>query len=170
MAQVTDSLAQAILNGAGFTRNEVEQLCYRWLVTRDSDRIPELERQNAELVAKLQAITTAWQNGSTLDVQAAMYWAQDRVLANTATSANAGGLSNAECHTLRRVIECAEILDKRPRPMCRDCADKNGTCPNSGLECDMRKLFAAAKALHNKLAQPTATATPHQQSDEKGIG
>jgi hypothetical protein len=61
-----------------------------------------------------------------------------------------------EIYTLRRLIECAETLDARPRPMCRDCADENGTCPNSGLECDMRKLFADAKRLHNRLAAPAA--------------
>lgn len=31
MAQMTDSLARAIIDGAGFTRNEVEQLARRWL-------------------------------------------------------------------------------------------------------------------------------------------
>lgn len=68
----------------------------------------------------------------------------------------APGVTNAEIHTLRRLIECAEKLNERPRPMCRDCADENGTCPNSGLECDMGKLFADAKRLHNNLAAPTA--------------
>jgi hypothetical protein len=47
---------------------------------------------------------------------------------------------------LKRVIECAEILNKRPRPMCRDCADECGVCPHDGLDCDMRKLFADARA------------------------
>ena len=31
MAQMTDSLARAILRGDGYTRHEVEQLCHRWL-------------------------------------------------------------------------------------------------------------------------------------------
>lgn len=75
-------------------------------------------------------------------------------------AANAGVLSNGEIHTLRRLIECAEVLNTRPRPMCRDCADENETCPNSGLECDMRKLFADAKALHNKLASPATAPAP----------
>ena len=74
-------------------------------------------------------------------------------------AANAGGLPDAEIYTLRRLIECAEKLNERPRPMCRDCADENGTCPNSGLECDMPKLFADAKALHNKLVQGQSPAT-----------
>lgn len=81
--------------------------------------------------------------------------AVDPKAALVAARDNAGDITSGECHTLRRLIECAEILDKRPRPMCRDCADENGTCPNGGLECDMRKLFADAKALHNKLARPT---------------
>jgi hypothetical protein len=68
----------------------------------------------------------------------------------------APAVTKAEIHTLRRLIECAGKLDERPRPMCRDCGDENGTCPNSGLECDMRKLLSNAKALHNKLASPVA--------------
>jgi hypothetical protein len=34
MAQMTDSLAKAILDGAGVTRHELEQLAYHWLKTR----------------------------------------------------------------------------------------------------------------------------------------
>ncbi len=67
------------------------------------------------------------------------------------TAVMAGGLSKSEAYTLRRLIECAEELDKRPRPMCRDCADENGTCQNGGLECDMRKLFADARTLLARL-------------------
>jgi len=81
-----------------------------------------------------------------------------RVPAWPAAAAPVSGLvSKAEIHTLRRLIECAEKLDERPRPMCRDCADEDGTCPNSGLECDMGKLFANAKTLHNKLAAHAAS-------------
>ncbi len=76
-------------------------------------------------------------------------------------------VANAEIHTLRRLIECAEILDKRPRPMCRDCADECGTCPTSGLDCDMRALIASAKALHNKLAAPTERAAAPADLFEK---
>lgn len=68
--------------------------------------------------------------------------------------------SHIEIAALRRLIECAEELDKRPRPMCRDCADEDGTCPNSKLECNMCKLFADAKALHNKLAVSGADRAP----------
>lgn len=35
MAQMTNSLAQAILNGDGFTRHEVEQLARHWLQTAE---------------------------------------------------------------------------------------------------------------------------------------
>lgn len=70
----------------------------------------------------------------------------------------------AELGALRRLIECAEILNKRPRPMCRDCGDEDGTCPNSGLECDMRTLLAKNKALYNRLAAPSAPGTPEAPS------
>lgn len=63
----------------------------------------------------------------------------------------------AKQYALFRVIECAEILNMRPRPMCRDCADEDGTCPNSGLECDMRKLFADARAVLPSHQAPTPT-------------
>jgi hypothetical protein len=43
--------------------------------------------------------------------------------------------------------------------MCRDCADEDGTCPNSGLECDMRALLAKTKALYNRLTAPSAPGT-----------
>jgi len=56
---------------------------------------------------------------------------------------------------LIRVIECAEILNKRPRPMCRDCADEDGICPSSGLNCDMAQLFKEARA---HIAQRAASA------------
>jgi len=38
--------------------------------------------------------------------------------------------------------ECAEKAKKKlhamvkPQPMCRDCADENGTCPTTGFPCD----------------------------------
>lgn len=45
-----------------------------------------------------------------------------------------------------------EALDGGPSPMCRDCADGNGTCENDGLPCDphqrsieqIRRLRAAS--------------------------
>ncbi len=48
--------------------------------------------------------------------------------------------------TLSRAIDCLEILNKRPRPMCRDCADEDGTCQHGGLACDMRGLIAESRA------------------------
>lgn len=64
---------------------------------------------------------------------------------------------SADANTvLSRAIDCLEILDKRPRPMCRDCADECGVCPNGGLECDMRKLIADARAA---IAPPVAAAS-----------
>jgi hypothetical protein len=79
----------------------------------------------------------------------------------------APALTQDEIYTLRRLIECAEALDKRPRPLCRDCADEDGTCPNGDkLECDMGKLFADAKRLHNKLAAPAAQQAVSQMDGE----
>lgn len=54
---------------------------------------------------------------------------------------------------LTRAINCLEILDKRPRPMCRDCADCEGICCNDGLDCNMRKLIADCRSI---IAQPAA--------------
>jgi hypothetical protein len=45
---------------------------------------------------------------------------------------------------LRTIIAVARILDQRPRPKCRDCADENGTCPGTGLPCDLSAAFKAA--------------------------
>jgi hypothetical protein len=75
-----------------------------------------------------------------------------------------------ELAALRRLIECAEILDKRPRPMCRDCADEAGACPNSGLECDMCALLAKNKALYNRLAAPSAPGTPEAPAEFMPFG
>lgn len=88
-------------------------------------------------------------------------------LANRASSL--AGVTNEEFHTLRRLIECAEKLDARPRPMCRDCADEDGVCPNSGLECDMRKLFADAKRLHDKLLANRASSAKAMQPLSAGL-
>lgn len=56
--------------------------------------------------------------------------------------------------TFSSVLNCLEILDKRQRPLCRDCADECGTCPTSGLVCDMRGLIAEARALLAAAPQP----------------
>ena len=47
---------------------------------------------------------------------------------------------------LRIAVDALEILNRRPRPMCRDCADENGTCPGSGLPCDMVAVIRDARA------------------------
>lgn len=47
-----------------------------------------------------------------------------------------------------RVLACLRVLNERPRPMCRDCADGDGIiCAESGLNCDMRALIAEAMNL-----------------------
>lgn len=57
---------------------------------------------------------------------------------------------------LSRAIDCLEVLDKRDRPMCRDCADMavDGMCPNSGIACDMGELIAQCRAALTQPAQP----------------
>lgn len=47
---------------------------------------------------------------------------------------------------LLKAIDALEVLNRRPRPMCRDCADENGTCPGSGLPCDMSAVIRNARA------------------------
>lgn len=34
----------------------------------------------------------------------------------------------------RKIVDA--VLEPHKHPMCRDCADENGTCPSSGLPCD----------------------------------
>ncbi len=60
-------------------------------------------------------------------------------------------------------IDALEILNRRPRPVCRDCADENGTCPGSGLPCDMLAVIRNARFA---LAAPTAAvgASAHKSS------
>lgn len=63
----------------------------------------------------------------------------------------------AEWHrVVERLIANVEILDQRPRPICRDCADCNGVC-DSGLDCDIRALVEEARAM---LAAPIAQTAP----------
>ena len=47
---------------------------------------------------------------------------------------------------LSRLIANLEILNERPRPQCRDCADCFGVCTSSGLDCDMQELIEKAKS------------------------
>ncbi|MGD1323551.1 hypothetical protein ACNHE5_01085 [Pandoraea pnomenusa] len=51
-----------------------------------------------------------------------------------------------EREVLSRAIDCLEILNKRPSPLCRDCADNFGTCPHTGLACNMAALIKKARA------------------------
>lgn len=61
---------------------------------------------------------------------------------------------------VERLIANVEILDQRPRPMCRDCADCNGVC-DSGLDCDIPALVEEARAM---LAAPVA------QTEQQPVG
>jgi hypothetical protein len=41
MAQITESLARSILNGSGFTVNEVKQLAHAWLASHAAPSVPD---------------------------------------------------------------------------------------------------------------------------------
>lgn len=62
-----------------------------------------------------------------------------------------GQLSLPEPCAITRALECLVILDARPSPLCRDCADFGPICPNSGLNCDMPKLISDAQAATESL-------------------
>ena len=57
-----------------------------------------------------------------------------------------GSSTSQSLRALKTAIDSLEILDRRPRPMCRDCPDENGTCPGSGLPCDMRTTIKDARS------------------------
>lgn len=73
-------------------------------------------------------------------------WQARALLANTAQG-KPEQISAGLSATMGRIIDCLEILDKRPRPFCRDCADECGICPNDKLNCDMRALIKAGRDL-----------------------
>lgn len=50
-----------------------------------------------------------------------------------------------DVQALRTIINAVRILSQRPRPLCRDCADEDGTCPTSGLPCDLPAAIVAAE-------------------------
>lgn len=61
----------------------------------------------------------------------------------------------SEREALRIAIDALAILSRRPRPMCRDCADENGTCPGTGLPCDIPAVIANARAaLASRFKEP----------------
>jgi len=49
MAQLTEALVQDILNGAGCTRNEIEQLCHAWLLATPQSSAPVVGDELASL-------------------------------------------------------------------------------------------------------------------------
>jgi len=53
MAQLTEALVQDILNGAGCTRNEIEQLCHAWLLATPQSSAPVVGEHVRRLVGKL---------------------------------------------------------------------------------------------------------------------
>jgi hypothetical protein len=71
---------------------------------------------------------------------------------------------------LSRAIDCLEILNKRPRPMCRDCADEDGVCPHDKLDCDMRKLISDARAALSQPADNLQQASTAQAEPTKECG
>lgn len=48
---------------------------------------------------------------------------------------------------LERAATNLSLLDSRPRSMCRDCADCNGVCHTTGLDCDVGALTNELRAL-----------------------
>lgn len=77
-----------------------------------------------------------------------------------AATAPAGGVT-----ALRIAVDALEILNRRPRPMCRDCADENGTCPSSGLPCDIGAVIRDARAALTtaaRAAEPVAYMVRHK--------
>ncbi|MCS4508924.1 hypothetical protein [Xylophilus ampelinus] len=75
-----------------------------------------------------------------------------------AATAEAAGKAPASVprDVLQQALDALTILDARPSPMCRDCADCRGpTCPSSGLPCDMDRLLNQLRAA--LAAQPRST-------------
>jgi len=58
---------------------------------------------------------------------------------------------------LSAALKALEILNDRPRPLCRDCADCDGTCPNDGLPCDMGRMMNEAAIELAAVNAPIAT-------------
>lgn len=54
MAQITIDLAKDILNGAGITKNEIDQLCNLFIA--NSNRIAQLEEELAKVTARYNCV------------------------------------------------------------------------------------------------------------------
>lgn len=124
------------------------------------------ERELPEVVAWLnketQSVTTHpvqvmdWDDESE-PVESLMTVAQhERIVAALACPAQTEQQPVAWRRVVERLIANVEILDQRQRPMCRDCADRNGIC-ESGLDCDIRALVKEARAM---IAAPIAQTAP----------
>lgn len=99
-------------------------------------------------------------NTGKVELTPAQYRASLENYARQALAQAAPAVPEGWKHTITRAAECLDILNGRPRPMCRDCADENGICPNGGLDCDMRKLIAHVRAI---AAAPSASAQEKKQ-------
>lgn len=67
---------------------------------------------------------------------------------------------------LKEALDALELFI--PSPMCRDCADENGTCPNSRSEarpCDPHEAAEWARGVRDR-ASVALTATPAQPTRE----
>lgn len=64
MAKMSDDLAQSILNGAGITKGEIDQLCHNWLnakriqnskpISQTEEKITEIAKEcNFDLTGRL---------------------------------------------------------------------------------------------------------------------
>jgi hypothetical protein len=144
---------------------------YRWRF--DLDEAPSDGTATAAPAVGASPEPAAWMNGASLtifasdrerypmggggDMATARYMRSDHHDTPLYRGAPAVGASVQPVQAspvLKVAIDALEILDRRPRPMCRDCADEDGTCPSSGLPCDMRATIRDARAA---LASSTPT-------------
>lgn len=132
-------------------RSALEELHPQWL--KEKERADRAEAKGVALERALnpllwdKAMDAAWHKAIPNVQQAFADLRAAALLSSTAQPLQQEGEK-----VLARAIDCLEILNKRPRPMCRDCADEDGVCPHDGLDCDMRKLIADARAA---LSQPS---------------
>ena len=66
--------------------------------------------------------------------------------------AGAGGFSTEGAQAVFRYIHDEPVAPGvnpcegcKPRPLCRDCADNDGTCPNDGLPCNPKERHTCSK-------------------------
>lgn len=83
-----------------------------------------------------------------------------RFIAEAPPTPNVPGLVGDLARNLR-------LLNARPRPQCRDCADRDGVCDN-GLDCDMTALLARADQLVATHEREASRATDKARQGKEG--